>query len=58
MFAIAMLMATFKLNKFVMNVTKQLNGLMNIEKIKTVAILKNRLKCASFFESLVELNIP
>lgn len=35
-----------------------LKGLIKIEKIATVIMLKNKLKCASFFESFSALNIP
>lgn len=55
MFVIAISMAILKVNLFVINRTKFSNGVMKIEKIMTVIILKKRLKCASFLESCLWL---
>ena len=58
MLAIAIFMAMLKLNMFVTIFINALNGFINIEKKITVPILKNKLKCASFFDSLLAVVIP
>ena len=56
--AIAIFIAGLKLKLLVTRFTNVLKGMINIENIITVPILKNRLKWASFLESFSAFNMP
>ena len=58
MLVIAMFMALLKFNGNTTIFKSILNGFIKIENIITVAMLKKRLKCASFFESFSAFRIP
>ena len=58
MFVMAIFIALLKFNGNTIISISFLNGLIKIEKIITVAMLKNKLKWASFLESFSAFSIP